>query len=177
MVAVSMDIIDKFPLPRHVIFNLCGHIKISYSAHLSASDVIQVLVAVLSKFLPPPPFPFPTINLLLNANRCLVSLVHTFSNICPHIADNLMHYIVTAMTFCAISSNVCFSCSWWRWKFSTSSHRRGGSVVEPSSDNSTAKRLATGASVTGPLRWPLQTNDPCHSRCGTLKNPHHECRA
>ena len=54
MVAVSMDIIDKFPLPRHVIFNLCGHIKISYSAHLSASDVIQVLVAVLSKSYPPP---------------------------------------------------------------------------------------------------------------------------
>ena len=36
--------------------------------------------------------------------------------------------------------------------FSTPSHRRGGSVVEPSSDSSTAKRLATGASVTGPLR-------------------------
>ena len=59
MVAVSMDIIDKFPLQRHVIFNLCDHIKISYSAHLSASDVIQVLVAVLSQqFLPPPP-PIP----------------------------------------------------------------------------------------------------------------------
>ena len=75
MVAVSMDIIDKFPLQRHVIFNLCDHIKISYSAHLSASDVIQVLVAVLSQqFLSPLPFPFPTVNLLLHANRCLVSL-------------------------------------------------------------------------------------------------------
>ena len=26
-----------------------------------------------------------------------------------------------------------------------------------------------GTSVTGPWRWPLYTDIPCHSRCGTLK--------
>ena len=31
---------------------------------------------------------------------------------------------------------------------------------------------ATDVNVTGPRRWPLQTDVPCHSRCGTLKNPH-----
>ena len=44
--------------------------------------------------------------------------------------------------------------------------------VKTSSDNSTAKRLATGVSVTGPRKWPLLTDVPCHSRFGTLKNPH-----
>ena len=71
MVAVSMDIIDKFPLPRYMIFNLCGHIKISYSAHLSASTSGSTFPAVPT---PPLPFPFPTVNLLLHANRCVVSL-------------------------------------------------------------------------------------------------------
>ena len=37
---------------------------------------------------------------------------------------------------------------------------------------SPAKRSAISASVTGPRRLPLETDDPCHSRCGTLKNPH-----
>ena len=27
-------------------------------------------------------------------------------------------------------------------------------------------------SVTGPRWWPLYTDAPCHSRCGTLQNPH-----
>ena len=44
-------------------------------------------------------------------------------------------------------------------------------VVKTGSDSSTAKRLALGVSVTGPRRWPLFTDDQCHSRCGTLKNP------
>ena len=43
-------------------------------------------------------------------------------------------------------------------------------VVKTGSD--TAKRLATGISVMGPRRWPLWTDAPCHSGCGTLKNPH-----
>ena len=39
------------------------------------------------------------------------------------------------------------------------------------SDSSTAKRSAIGVSVTGPRRWPLRTDAPCHSRCGTIKDP------
>ena len=35
-----------------------------------------------------------------------------------------------------------------------------------------AKRSGIVLSVTGPQRWPLQTDAPCHSRCGTLNNPH-----
>ena len=42
-------------------------------------------------------------------------------------------------------------------------------------DSSTAKRLATCVSVTGPRNWTLQTDAPCHSRCGTLKNPDSAC--
>ena len=38
-------------------------------------------------------------------------------------------------------------------------------------DSSTAKRSAFGMSVTGPRRWQLYTDAPCHSRCGTLKIP------
>ena len=45
-------------------------------------------------------------------------------------------------------------------------------IVKTGGDSSTVKRLATGASVTGPRRWPLKTDDPCHSRCETLKNHH-----
>ena len=45
-------------------------------------------------------------------------------------------------------------------------------VVKTGSDRSTAKRSALGVSVTGPRRWPLWTDPPCHSRSGTLKNPH-----
>ena len=40
------------------------------------------------------------------------------------------------------------------------------------SDSSTAKRSAISVSVTGPRKWPLWTDALCHSRCGTLKNPH-----
>ena len=42
-------------------------------------------------------------------------------------------------------------------------------VVKTGSDSSTAEDSIT--SVTGSRRWPLWTHDPCHSRCGTLKNP------
>ena len=45
-------------------------------------------------------------------------------------------------------------------------------VVKTDSDSSTAKRSPIGVSVTGPRRWLLWTDAPCHSRCGTLKNPH-----
>ena len=34
------------------------------------------------------------------------------------------------------------------------------------------KRSAIGVSVTGSRKWPLLTDAPCYSRCGTLKNPH-----
>ena len=40
------------------------------------------------------------------------------------------------------------------------------------SDSSTSKCSTLGVNVTGPRRWPLQTDAPCHSRCGTRKNPH-----
>ena len=33
-------------------------------------------------------------------------------------------------------------------------------------------RFKIGTIVNGPRRWPLQTDDLCHSRCGTLKNTH-----
>ena len=49
-------------------------------------------------------------------------------------------------------------------------HRRGWLPSLPSHYHS-AKRSALGASVTGPRRWPLMFA-PCHSTCGTLKNPH-----
>ena len=39
----------------------------------------------------------------------------------------------------------------------------------------TAKWSATGVSVTGPRRWPLLMDVPCHCRCGTLKKPHCSC--
>ena len=39
------------------------------------------------------------------------------------------------------------------------------------SDSSTAKCSAIGLSVTALWRWPFKTDAPCHSRCGTLKNP------
>ena len=42
-------------------------------------------------------------------------------------------------------------------------------VVKTGSDSSTTKRPV---SVMGPRRSPLKTAAPCHSRCGTLKNPH-----
>ena len=45
-------------------------------------------------------------------------------------------------------------------------------VVKTGSDSSIAKRSALGLSVTGPRRWPLQTDAPCHSGFGTLKNLH-----
>ena len=45
-------------------------------------------------------------------------------------------------------------------------------VVKAGSDSSTAKRSALGVSDTGPRGWPLSTDFPCNSRCGTLKNPH-----
>ena len=41
------------------------------------------------------------------------------------------------------------------------------------SDNFTAKRSATGVSVTGPRRLPLQRVGPCRNMCGTLKNAHY----
>ena len=34
------------------------------------------------------------------------------------------------------------------------------------------KRLPIGVSAMGPRRWQLSTDAPCHSRCGTLENPH-----
>ena len=43
-------------------------------------------------------------------------------------------------------------------------------VVKSGSDSSNAKRYSIGVSVTGPRSWPLYTDGPCHSRCGTLKN-------
>ena len=45
-------------------------------------------------------------------------------------------------------------------------------VFETGSDSSTAKRSATGVSVTGPRRWQLYRVGPCQSRCGTFKIPH-----
>ena len=45
-------------------------------------------------------------------------------------------------------------------------------VVKTGSDRSIAKRSALGLSVTGTRRWPLQTDAPCHSGFGTLKNLH-----
>ena len=56
------------------------------------------------------------------------------------------------------------------WVFE--SQPRQNLVVKTGSDSSTAKRSATGVSVEGPRRWLLLTNDPCHSRCGMLKNPY-----
>ena len=46
-------------------------------------------------------------------------------------------------------------------------------VIKAGSDSYTRKCSAIGVSVTGPRRWPLLTDAPCHSRCSTLKNPHH----
>ena len=45
-------------------------------------------------------------------------------------------------------------------------------VMKTGSDNSTTEYSAIGVSVTGPRRWPLLMDAPCHSKCGTLKNPH-----
>ena len=42
-------------------------------------------------------------------------------------------------------------------------------VAKKGSDNSTAKRSATGVRVRGPWRWPLSTDAVCHSRCARLK--------
>ena len=42
-------------------------------------------------------------------------------------------------------------------------------VAKKGSDNSTAKRSATGVRVRGPCRWPLSTDAVCHSRCARLK--------
>ena len=55
-------------------------------------------------------------------------------------------------------------------------------VVKTGSDSSTVKQSAIGVSVTGPRRWPLETDAPCHSRQVWLaKEPSllkaHECRA
>ena len=52
------------------------------------------------------------------------------------------------------------------------SQPRQNQVVKTGSDSSTAKRSAVGVSVTDPRRWPLWMDAPCHSSCGTLKNPH-----
>ena len=42
----------------------------------------------------------------------------------------------------------------------------------PYSDSYTAKRTSTSVSGTGPRKWPLKRDAPCHSRCGMLKNTH-----
>ena len=52
------------------------------------------------------------------------------------------------------------------------SQPRQSCVVKTGNDSSIAKRSTTGMSVTGPQRLPLRMKIPCHSRCGTLKNPH-----
>ena len=48
-------------------------------------------------------------------------------------------------------------------------------VVKTGCDSSTAVRSAIGVSVTGPRRWPLWTEGPCHSKCGVLQNPPPNC--
>ena len=64
-----------------------------------------------------------------------------------------------------------------KWKVGVfESQPRQTSVVKTGSDSSTSKRSALGASVTGPMRWPLYTDAPCHSRCGTLKSAKHRSK-
>ena len=56
------------------------------------------------------------------------------------------------------------------WVFE--SQPRQTEVIKTGSGSSISKRSAIGVSVTGPLRWPFQTDAPyaCHRGCVTLKN-------
>ena len=67
----------------------------------------------------------------------------------------------------------------YSWAFASQAGDRGSipgrdrpKSLKRYTDSSTAKRSATCVSVTVPQEMTIIRVGPCHSRCGTLKNPH-----
>ena len=88
-------------------------------------------------------------------------------HVCKWVFNCLMMIKITAAVAQSVEAFALHAEGWV-----LESHPRQVWVVKTGSDSSTAKHSTTGATGTGPRKWPFETDAPCHGRWCTLKNPH-----